>query len=62
MIPQVAKTSWLGFGFGVIFLNSVLFSVGHLVLGHYLIAFMLIVIAIISGRITLRQVENATTE
>ena len=24
-IPQVAKISWLGFGFGVIFLNSVLF-------------------------------------
>ena len=62
VIPQVAKTSWLGFGFGCIFLNSVLFSVGHLVLGHYLIAFILIVIAIISGRMTLRQVENTTTE
>ena len=62
VVPQVAKTSWLGFGFGVIFLNSILFSVGHLVLGHYLIAFILIVIAIISGRMTLRQVENTTTE
>ena len=62
VVPHVAKTSWLGFGFGVIFLNSILFSVGHLVLGHYLIAFILIVIAIISGRMTLRQVENTTTE
>jgi len=62
VIPKVAKTSWLGFGFGVIFLNSVLFSVGHLILGHYLIAFFLIVIAIVSGRMTLHQVENTTTE
>jgi SSS family solute:Na+ symporter len=62
VIPKVAKTSWLGFGFGVIFLNSVLFSVGHLILGHYLIAFFLLVIAIIFGRMTLHQVENTTTE
>ena len=62
VIPQVAKTSWFGFGFGVIFLNSILFSIGHLILGHYLIACFLTVLAIIFGRMTLHQVDQTLTQ
>ncbi len=57
-----SRDSWLGFLFGVIFLNSILFSVGHLVLGGYTIALVLIVIGGISGWMTLKLVETAKTQ
>lgn len=54
--------SWLGFVFGVIFLNSILFSVGHLVLGSYSIALVLILVGVVCGWITLKLVESAKTK
>ena len=35
------RRSWMGFAFGVIFLNSILFSVGHAVLGRYTLSLIL---------------------
>ena len=65
-LPEVVadsstRSSWLGFIFGVIFLNSILFSVGHAVLGSYLIALILILVAGVSGWMTLRLVATAET-
>ena len=57
-----SKDSWLGFVFGVIFLNSILFSVGHLVIGNYSIAFVLMVIGGITGWLTLKLVDKAKTQ
>jgi SSS family solute:Na+ symporter len=57
-----SQDSWLGFIFGVIFLNSVLFSVGHLVLGGYTIALVLLAIGGISGWLTLKLVAMAKTQ
>ncbi|MFS4447379.1 sodium:solute symporter family protein [Maribacter sp. 2307UL18-2] len=57
-----SRDSWLGFVFGVIFLNSILFSVGHLVLGSYSIALVLILVGIVCGWITLKLVESAKTK
>lgn len=56
-----SRDSWLGFVFGVIFLNSILFSVGHLVLGSYSIALVLILVGVVCGWITLKLVESAKT-
>jgi SSS family solute:Na+ symporter len=57
-----SKDSWLGFVFGVIFLNSILFSVGHLVLGGYTMALVLAVIGGITGWLTLKLVAKAKTQ
>ncbi|WP_051554565.1 sodium:solute symporter family protein [Maribacter antarcticus] len=57
-----SRDSWLGFIFGVIFLNSVLFSVGHLVLGGYTMALVLLSIGGISGWVTLKLVAMAKTQ
>ncbi|MFT6370278.1 MAG: SSS family solute:Na+ symporter [Maribacter sp.] len=57
-----SQDSWLGFIFGVIFLNSVLFSVGHLVLGGYTMALVLLAIGGISGWLTLKLVVMAKTQ
>lgn len=57
-----SKDSWLGFIFGVIFLNSILFSVGHLVIGNYSIALVLMVIGGITGWLTLKLVDKAKTQ
>lgn len=57
-----SKNSWLGFVFGVIFLNSILFSVGHAVLGSYTIALMLMVVGIIFGWLTLRLAASVKTQ
>lgn len=56
-----SKNSWLGFLFGVIFLNSTLFSVGHAVLGGYKTALVLIILGAITGWLTLRLVTSAKT-
>ncbi len=66
-VPDIVDTgssrhSWLGFIFGVIFLNSVLFSVGHLVLGGYTIALVLLAIGAISGWFTLKLVASTKTQ
>jgi len=66
-VPELVDTSssrnsWLGFVFGIIFLNSLLFSVGHMVLGSYTIALILLVIGGISGWLTLKLVEVAKTQ
>ncbi len=57
-----SRDTWLGFVFGVVFLNSILFSVGHAVLGSYTIAGVLAAIGILSGWLTLRLVERAKTQ
>lgn len=56
------RDSWLGFVFGVIFLNSILFSVGHAVLGSYITALILMLIGGLSGWLTLKLVESAHTQ
>ena len=66
-VPEIVDTSssrnsWLGFVFGAIFLNSLLFSVGHMVLGSYSIALILLVIGGISGWLTLKLVEATKTQ
>ena len=66
-VPELVDTSssrnsWLGFVFGAIFLNSLLFSVGHMVLGSYSIALILLVIGGISGWLTLKLVEATKTQ
>jgi SSS family solute:Na+ symporter len=55
------RNSWMGFTFGVLFLNSILFSVGHLVIGNYLISFLLLIIGFIFGRFTILKLEKAFT-
>jgi len=55
------KNSWAGFAFGILFLNSTLFSVGHLVIGNYLISFLLLIIGLIFGRFTLVKLEKIFT-
>lgn len=66
-VPELTSTSkssqsWLGFIFGVIFLNSILFSVGHMVLGSYLMALGLACIGAIAGWATIRYVNTAEVE
>ncbi|WP_190808760.1 sodium:solute symporter family protein [Flagellimonas sp. S3867] len=57
-----SKMSWMGFALGVVFLNSILFSVGHAVLGRYLYASILLCIGLISGWFTIRLVEKVKTQ
>ncbi|MGW9686306.1 sodium:solute symporter family protein [Flagellimonas sp. 2504JD1-5] len=54
--------SWMGFVLGVIFLNSILFSVGHAVLGRYLYALALLIVGLVSGWLTLQLVEKVKTQ
>lgn len=56
------KGSWLGFVFGVIFLNSLLFSVGHAVLGGYRMALVLLLIGGVCGWLTLRFAASMKTQ
>lgn len=49
-----SQDSWLGFLFGVIFLNSILFSIGHAVLGGYTVALILLFISVGSGWLTIK--------
>lgn len=65
-VPEIVNTaksshSWLGFMFGVIFLNSILFSVGHAVLGGYLMALLLASIGAVSGWATVRFMNTTET-
>ncbi len=65
-VPEIvdhssSQNSWLGFVLGVTFLNSILFSVGHAVLGSYTIAMVLALVGAISGWLTLRLVEKTKT-
>ncbi len=53
--------SWIGFVFGVLFLNSTLFSVGHLVIGNYFFSFLLLIIGLIFGRFTILKLEKVFT-
>tara|TARA_B100001059_G_scaffold136100_1_gene136440 strand:+ start:1068 stop:2858 length:1791 start_codon:yes stop_codon:yes gene_type:complete len=55
------KYSWFGFVIGVLFLNSILFSVGHLVIGNYLISFLLLIIGLILAHFTIRMLEKILT-
>ncbi|EAR01387.1 sodium:solute symporter family protein [Maribacter sp. HTCC2170] len=57
-----SRDSWLGFLFGVIFLNSILFSVGHAVLGGYKVALVLLLVGIGSGWLTLKLVTSVKTQ
>jgi SSS family solute:Na+ symporter len=57
-----SQNSWFGFVLGVTFLNSILFSVGHAVLGSYVMALVLALIGAISGWLTLRLVEITKTQ
>ncbi len=61
MTEESLKNSWIGFALGVIFLNSILFSVGHAVLGSYLLAITLLAVGLITGWLTLKFVESAET-
>ncbi|MGX1930110.1 sodium:solute symporter family protein [Flagellimonas sp. 2504JD4-2] len=56
------KKSWMGFAFGVVFLNSILFSVGHAVLGRYTLSMVLLLVGLLSGWFTLRLVEKVKTQ
>jgi SSS family solute:Na+ symporter len=67
LAPEVtpdATTSknWLGFLSGVLFLNSILFAVGHLVLGRYLWAFGLFSISALCAWLTLHYVEEVAED
>ncbi|WP_431129326.1 sodium:solute symporter family protein [Flagellimonas flava] len=57
-----SKGSWLGFLIGVVFLNSILFSVGHAVLGRYGSAFILMLVGAICGWLTLKFVASTQTQ
>ena len=57
-----SRQSWLGFLFGVVFLNSILFSVGHAVLGGYKVALILLLVGIGSGWMTLKLVTSVKTQ
>ena len=48
--------------FGVIFLNSILFAVGHAVLGGYQEALILLLVGISSGWLTLKYVDSLKTQ
>ena len=66
-VPEIvdhsgSQNSWLGFVLGVTFLNSILFSVGHAVIGSYMIALVLALVGAISGWLTLRLVEISKTQ
>ncbi len=62
VIPDATTSkNWMGFFSGVLFLNSILFAVGHLVLGRYLWAFSLFAIGALSAWMTLRYVEESNT-
>ncbi|MCL6265981.1 sodium:solute symporter family protein [Flagellimonas myxillae] len=56
------KVSWFGFVFGVIFLNSLLFGVGHAVLGSYKTALLLLLLGSVCGWLTLRLVAAVKTQ
>ena len=55
------KDSLIGFILGVIFLNSTLFSVGHLVIGNYLISLFLLIIGLIFAWLTTKMLEKTLT-
>ncbi len=55
------KYSWLGFFAGIIFLNSILFGVGHLIIGNYLISFLLLIIGLIFARLCIIILEKILT-
>jgi SSS family solute:Na+ symporter len=57
-----SRESWLGFLFGVIFLNSILFSVGHAVLGGYQVALILLLVGIGSGWLTIKLMDSVKTQ
>ena len=57
-----SRESWLGFLFGVIFLNSILFSVGHAVLGGYKVALILLLLGIGSGWLTIKLMDSVKTQ
>ena len=57
-----ARNSWIGFALGVVFLNSLLFSVGHAVLGSYTISLVLLVFGLVSGWFTIRLIEATKTQ
>ena len=57
-----SRESWLGFLFGVIFLNSILFSVGHAVLGRYQAALILLLVGIGSGWLTIKLMDSVKTQ
>ncbi len=57
-----SRESWLGFLFGVIFLNSILFSVGHAVLGGYQAALILLLVGIVSGWLTIKLMDSVKTQ
>jgi SSS family solute:Na+ symporter len=66
-VPEIvdhtsSQNSWLGFVLGVTFLNSILFSVGHAVLGSYTMALILIVVGGITGWLTIKLVVTAKTQ
>ena len=57
-----SRESWLGFLFGVIFLNSILFSVGHAVLGGYKVALILLLLGMGSGWLTIKLMDSVKTQ
>ena len=66
-IPDLAdksssRESWLGFLFGVIFLNSILFSLGHAVLCGYQVALILLLVGICSGWLTIKLMGSLKTQ
>ncbi|MFT4536713.1 MAG: SSS family solute:Na+ symporter [Saprospiraceae bacterium] len=56
------KNSWAGFILGVIFLNSLIFSGGHAILGSYTYALVLLIVGIGSGWLTLKFIETTETQ
>lgn len=56
------KYNWFGFALGVLFLNSILFSVGHLVIGNYFISFLLLIFGLILATFTTKILEKIFTE
>lgn len=56
------RNSWVGFVLGVVFLNSLLFSGGHAILGSYTYALILLIVGMASGWLTLRFVETTETQ
>ena len=56
------RNSWAGFILGVIFLNSILFSVGHAVLGSYAIALLLLLVGLGTGWLTLQLIGSSETQ
>lgn len=57
-----SRNSWLGFLLGTVFLNSILFSVGHVVLGNYTTAFLLMILSGTCGWFTLKLVDSLKTK